>query len=130
MVGSFVTGLMGIELEVHPPTEALVLGHHVDHFLTTLPQLTGKTAWAELEHVSVRTNDISVRHDGTKKTTVTNNHGPSFLWKARFPGTYETLLINREPVKATEDELFSGGPKISGVKITMGAGEKMTVEAP
>ena len=130
VVGSFVTGLMGIEIEARPPTEALVWGHHVDQFVTTLPQLTEKTEWAELEHVSVRSNDISVRHEGTNKTTLTNNRGPSFLWKARFSGSYETLLVNGKSVKATEDELFSGGPKISWVRVTMGAGEAMTVEIP
>jgi hypothetical protein len=130
VVGSFVTGLMGIELEARSPTEALVKGHHVDQILTTLPQLTSSTAWAELRHVPVRANDISVRHDGSQKTTLTNNRGPSFLWKARFMGTHETLLVNGEPFKATRDELFSDGPKISWVRVTMGAGEQMTVGIP
>jgi hypothetical protein len=130
VVGSFVTGLMGVELEARSPTEALVKGHHVDQILTTLPQLTAKTAWAEIRHVPVRANDISVRHDGTLKTTLTNNRGPSFLWKARFMGTHETLLVNGEPVKATGDELFADGPEISWVRVTMGAGEQATVEIP
>ena len=33
-------------------------------------------------------------------------------------------------VEATDDELFSGGPTISWVSVTRGAGEKMTVETP
>ena len=42
----------------------------------------------------------------------------------------DLVLVNGEPVPATGDELFSWGPKISWVSITVGAGETMTAEVP
>ncbi len=130
LVGAFVTGVMGIDLEGHPPSEALTWGGYVDRFLTTLPGLTTTTAWAELQNLSVRANDLSVRHEGVRKTVLTNNSGPSFLWKARFPGSFETLLVDGEAVQATREELFPGGPEISWIRITVGAGETMTAQTP
>jgi hypothetical protein len=130
VVGAVVTGLMGIELEIHTPDESLEWGGYVDRFLTTLPRLTAKTTWAELKHLSVRANTISVRHEGVTKTKLTNHSGPSLLWKARFPGSFDTLLVNGEPVPATNDVLYSGGPTISWVQIAVGAGEILTAEAP
>ncbi len=130
LVGAFVTGVMGIDLEGHPPGEALTWGGYVNRFLTTLPGLTEKTAWAELQHLSVRANDLSVRHEGVGKTILTNNSGPSFLWKARFRGSFETLLVNGEAVQASREELFAGGPEISWARITVGAGETVKAQIP
>jgi hypothetical protein len=129
VVGAVATGLMGIELEVHTPDESIEWGGYVDRVLTTLPRLTETTSWAELKHLPVRANNISVRHEGVTKTTLTNHEGPSLLWKARFPGSSDTLLVNGEPVPATNDELYSGGPRISWVQITVGAGETLTAKA-
>jgi hypothetical protein len=39
-------------------------------------------------------------------------------------------MVNGKPVPATQDELFAGGPEISWVRITVGAGETLTAEAP
>jgi len=127
-IGAVVTGLMGISLEVHPPDEALTWGGYVDRILTTIPGLTGSTAWAELEHLTIRANVISARHEGTTRTILTNNSGPSLLWKARFPGSFESLRVDGRPVQATRDEIFPGGPEISWVTVTVGAGEAIEVE--
>ncbi len=127
-IGAIVTGTMGISLEVHRPDEALTWGGYVDRFLVTIPGLTESTAWAELEHLPVRANQISVRHEGITKTILTNNSGPSLLWKARFPGSFESLQVDGRPVGATVGELFPGGPDISWVTVTVGAGEAVKVE--
>jgi hypothetical protein len=130
LVGAFVSGVMGIELEGHPPSEARTWGGYVDRFLKTLPGLTDKTSWAELQNLSIRANALSVRHEGVGKTILTNNSGPSFLWKARFSGSFDTLLVNGEAIQATKEELYVGGPEISWVRITVGAGETMTARIP
>jgi hypothetical protein len=130
VVGAIVTGVMGIELEVHPPNEALEWGGYVDRFITSLPALTTETSRAELTGLSIRANDISVLHEGVTKTILTNQSGPSFLWKARFPGSFDMLLANGEPVEANREELFPGGPEISWVGITVGAGETLTARVP
>jgi hypothetical protein len=130
VVGAVVTGLMGIELEVHPPDEALVWGGYVDRFLTTIPRLGDTTDWAEIENLSLRANTIAVRHEGSTKTTLTNSRGPSFLWKARFLGSHRNLVVHGEPVQAAKGELYAGGPELSWVRVTVGAGETITVQTP
>jgi len=128
VVGTMVTGLMGIELEVNPPDMAYYWGGYVDRFITTLPRLTGNTEWAELENLPVRTNKIAVKHEGLSKTVFTNRSGPSLIWKAQFPGIYENLQVNGRPVKSTNEKLFAANTKISWVRIPVGAGETITVE--
>jgi hypothetical protein len=128
VVGTMVTGLMGIELEINPPDMAFEWGGYVDRFLTTLPRLTGKTSWAQLDHLVVRKNDVSVRHEGLRKTTLTNHQGPSLIWKAKFPGMYENLMVKGRPVRATQERSFATNQEISWVRIAVGAGETITVD--
>jgi hypothetical protein len=127
-VASLVNGLMGIELEVFPPEMALTWGGYVDRYITTLPRLTDKTQWGELKNLQIRKNDITVRHEGLRKTILTNNCGPSFLWKAKFPGSYKTLLVNGQPVRATQEKLFAVDQQITWIRATVGAGETIEVE--
>jgi len=87
-IGAIATGVMGLDPE---PT------------VRTLPRLTEATRWVELDHVPVRTNDLSIRHDGLTKTTVTNNKGSSVMWRACFPGSYHVLLVQGSTVRARND---------------------------
>jgi hypothetical protein len=34
----------------------------------------------------VRSNEITVRHEGVRKTLMVNQAGPAFIWQAAFPG--------------------------------------------
>ena len=126
-IGAIVNGLMGVELEIHPLAEAKTNWSYVDRIITTLSGLTPKTSWAAMDHISIRKNDISVRHEGIAKTTVSNNRGPSILWKAKFRGRHENLLLNGKAVTATTENLISSEEKISWINVTIGAGEEMTV---
>jgi hypothetical protein len=126
-VASVINGLMGIELEIFPPEMALTMGYYVDKYVTTYPRLTDHTRWAEVENLSVRKNSISVRHEGLAKTTLTNTSGPSFIWKARFPGSFEELLIDGVATQATQEKLFAVDQQTSWVTLTVGPGESFTV---
>lgn len=127
-VGALVSGLMGIELEVYPPSDAIRNGGYVDRIIATKSRLTDKTAWAEITHVIIRKNDISVRHDGVNKTTIKNNSGPAVIWKARFPGSFDSLYANDSIIKATNGSAFPGGPKMSWVNLTVAPGVSFTVK--
>ncbi len=129
-VASIVTGLMGIELEIFPPEMALSMGYYVDKYITTLPRFTPKTGWAQIKNLVIRKNNISVRHDGITRTILSNDSGPSFIWKAKFPGSFDTLLVNGEPVQATQEKLFAIDQQISWVRITVGPRNSFTVEVP
>jgi len=88
VIGAIATGLMGLDAQSG---------------VRTLPRLTAATRWVELDHVPLRANDVSVRHDGLTKTTVTNHQGPSVMWSACFPGSYRMLLVQGSAVGARND---------------------------
>lgn len=129
-IGAMVAGLMGIEMELYPRKASLVTGDYGEQILTTKSRLTNNTKWAEIKHVPIMRNDISVRHEGLTKTTLTNNSGPQLLWKAFFPGEYDNLLLNGNSVKANTEVLTANGEKVTWIKVIVGAGEKMTVQVP
>ncbi len=129
VIGAMVTGLMGINLEAPPPLEAWTNGGYTEIVVTTYPGLTARTSWAEMRNVPIRTNMVAVRQEGTHKTTLTNESGPSLIWKPMFAGTYATLTVNGKPMKATPGKLtFDRG--VSWVRLPVGAGDSMTVETP
>jgi hypothetical protein len=88
VIGAIATGLMGLD---------------VQSAVRTLPRLTAATRWVELDHVPLRANDLSIRHDGLTKTTVTNSNGPSVMWRACFPGSYRVLWSEGKAVSAREE---------------------------
>jgi hypothetical protein len=73
VVGATATGLLGVSPDA------------LNHQLETLPRLPESVSWAKLERLPVLQNEISVAHQGLRETTVTNQAGPAFQWKASFP---------------------------------------------
>ena len=130
VVGAVVTGLMGIGVDpVTPGREADLLEYFAGQFVTTLPQLGPQTAWAELQHLPVRANDITVRHAGQSVTVFTNHRGPAIVWRAAFPGRHAELLVNGERIKASS-QLRPPGRDVSFVRVVVGPGTSATVEVP
>jgi len=129
VVGAIVTGVMGITVEVAAPREAAVEGGFVDRVVRTLPGLTKETAWAELRHLPIRANEVGVRHEGVRKTALTNQRGPALIWQAAFPGSFDTLLVNGQPMKARTAKGYLGR-QTSSVRVTVGAGGTIVVEVP
>ncbi|MGO9640701.1 MAG: hypothetical protein ACLP1Y_05290 [Candidatus Acidiferrales bacterium] len=129
VVGAIVTGLMGINLEAASPLESSVNSNYSEIVVKTLPALTKQTDWAELRNLPIRTNVVSVRHDGVRKTTFTNQVGPSLFWQAMFPGSYDTLIVDGKPVKSHPDK-ETLGRVTSWVRLPVGAGDTVTVEIP
>jgi hypothetical protein len=102
VVGAIVTGMFGISVDpVTPGRESELLDYFANQFVATLPQLTPETPWAELSHLPVRGNDITVRHDGNSGSMLTNNSGPALIWRAMLPGRHATLRVNGVAAKAT-----------------------------
>lgn len=128
VVGAMVTGLMGITVDPTPPFEALNESAFIDRILRTLPGLSS-IAWAEMTHLPVRANEVAVRHDGNAKTTVTNIKGPALVWEASFEGSHSSLLVNGRPTRARASKR-PVDRAISSVRVYVGAGTAVTVEAP
>jgi hypothetical protein len=127
VIGAIVTGTMGITVLPMPP-KASAEGGFVDRIVKTLPGL-GHIAWAELRNLPIRANEVAVRQEGGVKTIFTNEWGPSLIWQATFPGSFETLLVNGEPMKA-QIEKEPLGRVASSVRVTVWAGDTVHVEIP
>jgi hypothetical protein len=127
-VGDLVTELMGVRLEFSSPLLAAVDGGWVEVAVQTLPGLGSRIEWAELRNLPVRANQLTVRHEGTRKTTLTNQRGPAIIWRAAFAGTHPTLLVNGQPRDA-QAETARGGQAVSSVRVAVGAGGQVSVEA-
>jgi hypothetical protein len=128
VIGAMVTGLMGIEIAAAAPEQALHQYNYVDRTITTLPRLPQRTEWAEVQHVPVRANEISVRHDGLKKTRLLNASGPSLLWRACFPGSFPVLIVDGNSMQAARKS--APGGEMSCVTTAVGAGDAITVQVP
>lgn len=126
-IGALVNGTMGVTLIADSPLESAVKGFWVEVIVRTEPKLSSKTQWAELKNLPIRANEITVRHEGLRKTVFTNQSGPAVIWQAAFPGTFETLLVNERTVKAN-NEKTQQGTYISWVNVTVGSGNVTTVE--
>ena len=130
VVGAVVTGLMGVSVDpVTPGREAALLDYFANQFVMTLPQLTSKTAWAELRHLPVRANDLTIRHDGVTATVFTNNRGPAVVWRAAFPGRHDALVVNGTRVKASR-LVLPPGREVSFARVVVAPGTNATVEVP
>ena len=123
LIGAIATGLMGIELEAAKAENAGSNSPYVDGAIVTIPRLTNATAWAELNHVPVRANEVSIRHDGLTRTVTENVKGRSLAWRACFPGSINTLLVNGRPVRATHAKT-AADQVLSCADVTLGSGER------
>ena len=128
VIGAIVTGTMGTELALPESLNGLQEALYVQRTVRTLPRLTAKTKWAELRHVPIWTNEISVRHDGLNKTTLTNVAGPALIWNACFPGVYSQLLANGKGVEAMPPGATRNGQPVSCTTIVVGSGERKVVQ--
>jgi hypothetical protein len=130
IVGAIVTGLMGVRVDpVAVGAEAELLPYFEGEFVTTLPQLVSTTSWAALRHLPVRANRISVRHDGTRATSFTNESGPAIVWRAALPVAVDALLVNGRPAKAARLKL-PGDRQASSVRVVVAPGTTARVETP
>jgi hypothetical protein len=129
VIGAMVTGLMGVNVEASSPSDSAVQGGYVEVVVKTLSGLTAQTAWAELRNLPLRSNEISVRHDGARKTVFTNLRGPSLIWQATFPGSFETLLVNGKRMRARTEKTRLG-QAVSWVRVPVGPSNAVSVEVP
>jgi hypothetical protein len=128
VIGAIVTGLMGIELALAEPQKALQEALYVEGTVSTLSCLTPKIKWAELKHVAIRANEISVRHDGLSKTTLTNTAGPALIWNACFAGAHQKLLASGKAAEATPSGSARNGQPVSCTTTVVGSGEGKIVQ--
>jgi hypothetical protein len=113
-VGNLGAGLMGIR----PSADS--------EAVETYPQLTERTKWAALHHVPVGNNVISVRHEQTSKTVLSNESGPDMTWRASFPGKASELYVDGGRV-AAETAVRLGGTTETFCVVRVKTGESRVV---
>jgi hypothetical protein len=119
---------MGIQLVMAEPAKAQQESLYVGASVRTLSRLTTKTNWAELRHVPIRGNEVTVHHDGLAKTALTNEAGPALIWNACFAGSHARLLANGKPVEAVTSQSPRDGQPLSCATIVVGSGERKLVQ--
>lgn len=119
-VSHTVEGLMGVEADAARDAVA------------TLPHLPEEIEWLEVDHIPMGQHDLSVRHEGRRRTSVYLHRGTdspkSLHWTARFPGSFKKLRVNDRLVDAVQGELH--GVAFSAVSASVPLETLMTVEAP
>lgn len=125
IIGSIVNGLMGVTVvpkesgapDRMPAKEVVV---------QTLPRLPQEIKDAEIDQLPVRGNVIRVSHFGNRSSTVTNEAGPAFAWRACFDGSIPYLLVNGKKMPAKSKVTLLNTP-ISFVDVEISPGMTVTV---
>jgi hypothetical protein len=128
-IGDIITTAMGVNLNYSPPTLSVTDGGWVEFTVETISGLGTQIEWAEVGNLPIRDLDIRVRHDRARRTTMTNQAGPAFIWRPMFEGRHQTLVVNGRQEKAQTETDHRGRP-ISSVRVAMGAGGTIAVEVP
>lgn len=109
IVGAIVTGMIGVSVDpVSQGRETQLLNYFAGPYVRTLSQLPSASSWVVLQHLPVKANDVSIRHEGSSATEFTNNRGPALVWEAAFSGRFSELVVNGSRVKATQISLPAG----------------------
>lgn len=125
-VGEIVSEILGVTLEYSSPLLAAVEGGWVEVTVRTRSGLGTGVEWAEVRNLAIRACIVTVRHDGMRQTTFTNQSGPALIWKPTFDGAHTSLLVNGRPVKGLV-ETDRGGREVTSATVTVGAGGTVTV---
>ncbi|MEU3572228.1 RICIN domain-containing protein [Kitasatospora sp. NPDC036755] len=70
------------------------------HALATTPRLPASMGWLQVAGIPVGGGTVTVRHDGARRSTVTNTGTEPISWEARFPGAHAALTVDGEPREA------------------------------
>jgi hypothetical protein len=127
VIGAIVTGLMGVSVEPENANQINGLEDFGGVVITTRPRLTPQTQWAELQALSIRTNEISIRHEGLTATSFSNLSGPSLVWRACFPGKFSQLFVGEKSTPAAIAQSDGAQAPESCVTVDVGANETKIV---
>jgi hypothetical protein len=115
VIGNTVNGLMGVVPDAP------------NHGLASLSRLVAEVPFAEVQHIPLGDHDLTLRHDGTTKSTLTHGAGDAPLtWEARFAGTSTQLLVDGSPVTGTPGTL-NGIPYVA-TTVVVPVGQSAVVE--
>jgi hypothetical protein len=95
--------------------------------IATLSRLPSEIGWLEVADVPFCASAVTVRHDGTTRSTLTNQaRDRSLVWEARFQGTHAQATVNGVPAPARAEEI--DGVTYTVVERPVPPGRHVTVE--
>ncbi|USD33078.1 MULTISPECIES: hypothetical protein [Vibrio] len=112
-IANTIEGLMGVK-----PNAA-------DSHVITASHLTEDIDWLAVDYLPIGEHEVALRHDGTNKSTLTNNNHKPLTWEAWFYGEHSTLLVNGKPVQAKHKVV--NGLQVSYVQVEVLGKESHTV---
>ncbi len=107
-----------------------MLGLYADaskNSIETMPHLTNKTEWVQINNIPILQSKITVKHLGNTATTFTHLDGKTFKWKAGFPGLHQELIVDGKSTIATTGETLSG-VAYSWVIVPIEKGKSITIQ--
>lgn len=111
-----VEGLMGVTPNVPGRT------------LATLSRLPADIGCVTLEGQEIGQNRITLTHRGRSASVLQNLSGDTLQWTARFPGEYQSILVDRQPLPARIREQC--GIAFSEVTVPVEMGREIRAELP
>jgi len=127
----------GLERRAYPEVSYTALGHIAGYLMGVRPlaqqgvletksRLTNEVKWAEVSHLPVISNEISLRHDGRGESRLRNESGRVLKWRAVFSGTHARLVVGGRG----EDARFRTAPgegAESWVEVEVAPGREVVV---
>ncbi|MCU6711224.1 hypothetical protein M6D81_21255 [Paenibacillus sp. J5C_2022] len=96
VMGAVYAGLLGIEPDARERTVA------------TLPGLPDELGFIQADAVPLFDGEIDVRHEGCEASAMTNRCKHPIQWTAKFPGEYERLYVNGNPMPPAYERDWNG----------------------
>ncbi|MFJ4186845.1 RICIN domain-containing protein [Kitasatospora sp. NPDC089509] len=85
LLGQTVQGLLGVQ----PDAAA--------HRLVTASQLPADIGWLQIADIPIGAGTVTLRQDGTTRSTLTNTGTRPLTWEARFPGAHAGITVDGTP---------------------------------
>jgi len=86
IIEGIVCGLMGVKL------------NSVENIITSCPK-TSEKKWTEIKNLKVFNTLINLKHSSNISSSLYNKGENKVIWKAMFPGKYESIVVNGETIK-------------------------------
>ncbi|MFH0270413.1 hypothetical protein [Vibrio jasicida] len=112
-ISNTIEGLMGIKPDA------------ANHRVVTASHLTDDIDWLQVEQLPMGEHELTLRHDGLERSTLTNTSEENLEWEAWFYGDYPTLIVDEQSVSAKHK--YVNGQKVSYVIVTLTANSSVEV---
>lgn len=96
-------------------------------FVSSIPRLPDEVKDAAIKYLQIGDYEISLAHNGNRKSTLSNDSAKDMVWEARFYGSHPYVQVNGKPV-AAQTKLLNG-KTISYVTLPVKSGQKVVAEA-